>query len=46
MATGQKALARLRGANFTGLQVAHIFPLGGVEYVSAKQSHNLSCNQF
>lgn len=40
MVTGQAALTRPRGANFTGLQVAHIFPLGGVESVSEKQSRN------
>jgi len=28
-ATGQRAHARSRGANFTGLEVAHIFPISG-----------------
>jgi len=46
MATGQEALARPRGANFTGLQVAHIFPLMGVGLVSTKQCHNPFYRQF
>jgi hypothetical protein len=30
MITGQAAVPRARGTNFTGLEVAHIFPLMGV----------------
>jgi hypothetical protein len=32
--TNQAAVQRARGGNFTGLEVAHIFPLSGVESVS------------
>jgi hypothetical protein len=31
--TGQPAIERARGGNFTGLEVAHIFPLMGVGIV-------------
>jgi len=33
--TGQAAVKRARGGNFTGLEVAHIFPLMGVGVVSS-----------
>jgi hypothetical protein len=46
MATNQEVLAHPRGVNFTGFQVAHIFPLAGVGSVSSKQSHNPFYHQF
>ena len=33
LVTGQAAVKRARGGNFTGLEVAHIFPLMGVDKV-------------
>ena len=39
--TGQAAVRRSRGGNFTGLEVAHIFPLMGVGSVSRFTFRNL-----
>jgi hypothetical protein len=39
--TGQAAVKRARGGNFTGLEVAHIFPLMGVGVVSADLCHGI-----
>jgi hypothetical protein len=40
--TGQAAAKRARGGNFTGLEVAHIFPLMGVSDVGTIPSMSIS----
>jgi hypothetical protein len=44
--TGQAAVKRARGGNFTGLEVAHIFPLMGVGIVSAGLRHGIHPSHF
>ena len=39
--TGQAAVKRGRGGNFTGLEVAHIFPLMGVGDVGSTLISNI-----
>ena len=44
--TGQEAVKRARGGNFTGLEVAHIFPLMGVCIVSTDLCHRIHSSHF
>ena len=46
LVTGQKAVPRKRGGNFTGLEVAHIFPLMAVGNVSTDFPYHLFISQF
>lgn len=41
LVTGQAAAKRARGGNFTGLEVAHIYPLMGVGMVSTDLRHGI-----
>jgi hypothetical protein len=44
--TGQAAVPRTRGPNFTGLEVAHIYPLMGVGVVSTDLRHRIYSSHF
>jgi hypothetical protein len=46
MVTGQAAVRRTRGGNFTGLEVAHIFPLMAVGNVIAHFAPHLLISLF
>ena len=46
LVTGQAAVKRARGGNFTGLEVAHIYPLMGVGVVSTDLLHGIYFSHF
>lgn len=46
LVTGQAAVKRARGGNFTGLEVAHIFPLLGVGNVGIVLLHEIHSSHF
>lgn len=46
LVTGQAAVKRARGGNFTGLEVAHIYPLMAVGDVSTDLHHEIYSFHF